>query len=263
MAKRTSDYYEISCFVLALVVSQPMLYIFRGFLWTGSAVVMKSSMLAMAGRVEFDVVVWMFESAWIAVAMVFSSGFIGFALVKTNKIANCLENGSTTSLGSMLGTITSIQSRVGVSACYVMSFMCLLVWRPVFRITGSQSPSLLRILSVCESLQAFFLLLIFIMDYLVNIRRPSIEWLDSSGNSIESGSYPAGQSLTTFEWDKSFTTWRNPGFVEWYKSGSTVNGRQNKGLRGLPTTRDIRLWMDEMKTCRIQSGIHYYDDNSY
>ncbi|KAJ1936238.1 hypothetical protein GGF37_005689, partial [Kickxella alabastrina] len=79
-AKRMSDYYEISCFVLALVVSQPMLYIFRGFLWTGSAVVMKSSMLAMAGRVEFDVVVWMFESAWIAVAMVFSSGFIGFAL---------------------------------------------------------------------------------------------------------------------------------------------------------------------------------------
>ncbi|KAJ1891113.1 hypothetical protein LPJ66_007101, partial [Kickxella alabastrina] len=146
-AKRMSDYYEISCFVLALIVSQPMLYIFREFLWTGSAVVMKSSMLAMAGRVEFDVVVWMFESAWITVAMVFSSGFIGFALVKTNKIANCLGNGSTTSLGSMLGTVTSIQSRVGVSACYVMSSMCLLVWRPVFRITGSQSPSLLRILS--------------------------------------------------------------------------------------------------------------------
>ncbi|KAJ2304582.1 hypothetical protein IWW54_005357, partial [Coemansia sp. RSA 2705] len=58
LARRLSGCCEVACLVGALTVSQPVLYLFATYTWTGSAVSISATPSA------FEAVVWMTESAW-------------------------------------------------------------------------------------------------------------------------------------------------------------------------------------------------------
>ncbi|KAJ2598096.1 hypothetical protein GGF39_002782 [Coemansia sp. RSA 1721] len=56
LARRLSNYYEVGCFAIALLVSHPILYLFNSVLWTGSAIVVEAK-----SRAAFDAAAWMIE----------------------------------------------------------------------------------------------------------------------------------------------------------------------------------------------------------
>ncbi|KAJ1724814.1 hypothetical protein LPJ53_000950 [Coemansia erecta] len=244
LARMLSDYYETGCFVASVAISQATLYAFGEIRWTGSAVVVEGT-----STVVFDVLVWASESAWVLLSIVVALLFVGYALVKANKIARYNGGITNASMESVLGSAASIQGRVYVSIGYVAVFTVVAGFKVGFRASGSQSPWLLRTASICEALHAEMLLVAFVIDLAVNIsRRP--EWLSASASSsMETilGKEEMGS--------KSFTGWRKSRFIEWHRGAGTA--AETKGAKlGMPVSRGI-------SRCYIQSNISYCESDDY
>ncbi|KAI8324166.1 hypothetical protein GQ54DRAFT_316314 [Martensiomyces pterosporus] len=253
LARRLSDCYEVVCFLIALSVSQPMLYVFDVFQWTGSAVTVDTD------KASFDAAVWMFESLWIVLSMAVMCASVAFALLKARKITRCSSgNRSNESVESVLGTAMSIRGRVCVAVCYVIALMALLVWKVAFRISGSQSAWLLRTSGICEPLQAIVLLLVFILDIFVNIsQRP--EWLRVAGGGSSAVSSASSATTAFGQENRSFTSWGKHENTRWQNKDGC--GSPKSGMA--PTDEDIKMWMNEIRQCYIRSDISYYENEDY
>ncbi|KAJ2787833.1 hypothetical protein GGI15_000402 [Coemansia interrupta] len=244
LARLLSNYYEVGCFFASVVISQTTLYAFGEIRWTGSATVVQGT-----GVAVFDVLVWASESAWILLSTATALLFVGYALVKANKIARYNSSSTNASMESVLGSAPSIQGRVYVSIGYVVVFAAAAGFKIGFRASGSQSTWLLRMASICEALQAEILLVAFLVDLAVNIsRRP--EWLSASASS--SMETMLDKEVTG---NKSFTGWRKSRFVEWHKGFGTVAETKDSKL-GMPVGRGI-------SRCYIHSTVSYCESDDY
>ncbi|KAJ2537938.1 hypothetical protein EV175_006574, partial [Coemansia sp. RSA 1933] len=251
LAQRLGGFHEIVCFVLALAVSQPILYLFGQFEWTGDAIVVSID------KIPFNLTVWMVESAWVALAMGVSLAATAFAVVKAKKLAMHTENGSTHSIESVLGSAASIKGRSGISVLYFVAMAGAFVWKLAFRAGGSQSRWLLSASCIGEALQPMAILVVFGIDMVVNIipeRR--LEWLSASTLfSVEADEKNKCEMSNSFRLEsKSFTGWRQTQFIDWQSGGSDHqqqiqqqhnhprhSRQQSERATGIPSDEDIKL----------------------
>ncbi|KAJ2214804.1 hypothetical protein EV179_002752 [Coemansia sp. RSA 487] len=257
LAQRLGNFYEIFCIVLALAVSQPILYLFGQFEWTGDAIVVD------ADKTPFTVAMWMVESAWVALAMGVSFVATAFALSKARKIAKNTGDRSKMSIEAVLGSAASIRGRIGVSILYFVAFSGSSVWRLVFRAGGSQSQWLLSASCISEALQPMIILAVFVVDMTANIipeRR--LEWLSASTLfSVDADEKKKSGMSSNFRLEsKSFTDWRQTQFIEW-QSGSS--NQQQASEKGIPSDEDIKLWTQEIKRCHLKSESSFYEGDDY
>ncbi|KAI9506067.1 hypothetical protein BX070DRAFT_219276, partial [Coemansia spiralis] len=254
LAQKASNFYEIACFIAALAISQPMLYLFGEFVWNSDAIVVK------AKSMPFAVAMWVIESGWVGMAMAAACTAMAFTLIKAQKIANYSGNYSSASIESVLGTTSSIKGRVNAAVLYCLAFCGLSVWKLAFRASGSQTQWLLFASCICEALQPALFLIIFIVDVRVNmIPAQRLEWLSAStiycvDNSAGASGIPSEFRLES----KSFTGWRKTGFMEWRISKAMQEHEKN-----IPTNEDIKSWMQEVKRCHIRSDTSYYEGDDY
>ncbi|KAJ2607774.1 hypothetical protein H4S08_004708 [Coemansia sp. RSA 1365] len=250
LARRLSGFCEIGCFICALLVTQPTLYLFSKFSWTGS------SILVNASNILFEAAVWMVESAWVALSMVIAGVLLTYAMMKANKIAKYTAGSSNASTVSVLGTAASIQNRVRISICYMSVFVVLYIWKLAFRIGGSSSEWLFTAVVICEALQSALMLVVFIADILTNMRVIQCpEW--SSASVICSSDSESAKSTMRRRGSKSFTSWRKTGFLEWQKHCI------DQEIKALPPANDINLWIGQVKQCYIRSDFSHYEQDDY
>ncbi|PIA16555.1 hypothetical protein COEREDRAFT_8342 [Coemansia reversa NRRL 1564] len=250
LARRLSGSCEIGCFICALLVTQPTLYLFSKFSWTGS------SILVNASNTLFEAAVWMLESAWVALSMVIAGVLLTYSMVKANKIAKYTAGSSNASTVSVLGTAASIQNRVRISICYMSVFTALYIWKIAFRIGGSNSEWLFTAVIICEALQSALMLVVFIADILTNMRVIQCpEW--SSASVICSSDSESAKSTIRRRGSKSFTSWRKTGFLEWQKHCI------DQEIKALPPANDINLWIGQVKQCYIRSDFSHYEQDDY
>ncbi|KAJ1796731.1 hypothetical protein LPJ59_003570 [Coemansia sp. RSA 2399] len=262
LAQRLGNFYEIFSAVLAMAVSQPILYLFGQFEWTGDAIVVSID------KTPFNVAMWMVESAWVALAMGVSLVATMFALLKARKIAKNARNSSKMSIELVLGSTASIRSRIGVSVLYLVAFSASSVWKLAFRAGGSQSKWFLSASCIGEALQPMLVLAVFVIDIIVNIipeRRQ--EWLSASTLfSVDADEKIKPGASSTFRLEsKSFTGWRQTQFIDWQASGPNQHQPQNQAGEkdGIPSDEDIRLWTQEIKRCHLKSETSVYEGDDY
>ncbi|KAJ1942715.1 hypothetical protein EC988_006417, partial [Linderina pennispora] len=112
LARRLSDYYEIACFLIALVVTHPVLYVFDSVEFRGASVVVETT------YVKFTAAVWLTEGIWIMFSLVLTVMSVGFSLVKARKMAKYSASSPTASMVSVLGSAASIRGRMWLATCY-------------------------------------------------------------------------------------------------------------------------------------------------
>ncbi|KAJ1877266.1 hypothetical protein H4R99_004447 [Coemansia sp. RSA 1722] len=274
LARRLSNYYEVGCFAIALLVSHPILYLFNSVLWTGSAIVVEAK-----SRAAFDAAAWMIESLWTLLAIVFAVLFISYALIKARKIARYTGRFTNSSMESVLGTTASIRGRVCVSLFYIVAFVGLSVWRVLFRVTGSQSIWLLRMSSICDSLRAEFTLVVFVVDLLVNVNQRQV-WLGSSPShshspslsptcSVETISHKSGHVLAEYQLtNRNFVRLSDSKTSIWHKSADAaavikVDGSRTSANGHATTAQNMDGWVEKIDRCHLQSSISHCENDGY
>ncbi|KAJ2162130.1 hypothetical protein GGF46_000872 [Coemansia sp. RSA 552] len=251
LARRLSGPSEVACFVGAVLVSQPVLYLFSSVTWTGHRIAVDAS------QAYFGASVWIIESGWVAASLVLAGLLAAFTMAKANKRARYTAKSTNYSTVSILGTPESIRCRAAVSLCYIIVYVTLYSWRLAFRAVGSSSVWLLSAACICEAAQPLLVLLVFITDIAANIapnRYNQPEWLSAStvySLSMEPEKQP-GRRLDS----KSFTSWRKTGFLEWQRCCTAPS------TDTLPSNKDIKLWMGKIEQCHIRPDLSSYHDSS-
>ncbi|KAJ2828863.1 hypothetical protein IWW50_001167, partial [Coemansia erecta] len=230
-AQRLCGFSEIACFVGALVVSQPVLYLFDSPTWTGLQTVVVSSQSA------FEAAVWMTESAWVLLSLAMATALSVYAIVKANKYSRYTANVINMSTTSVLGTATSVQKQVTISLCYVLVFVTLYSWKLAFRVSGSTSEWLLYAAAICELLQPLLTLLVFVADMAINMQPTEHTPWQSASTICAIDTYPS-KSVRSRTDCKSFTTWGKAGFLEWQNSCK-------QSAKHIPENSNVKMWIDE------------------
>ncbi|KAJ2285849.1 hypothetical protein IW141_005608, partial [Coemansia sp. RSA 355] len=249
LAQRLCGFSEIACFAGALVVSQPVLYLFDALTWTGTHIAVTSSQSA------FEAAVWMTESAWVLLCLAMAIALSEYAIIKADKAGRYETNNAYASTASVLGTPIGIQRRVAVSFCYVLVFAVLYSWKLAFRASGSTSQWLLCALSICEPLQPMLTLVVFVADMAINMQSTDhTSWLSTS--TICAPNVNSVKPVNHHTDCKSISSWRKTRFMEWQK------GCKPPSTETLPIHNDVKLWVDQVNQCHIRSDFSHYEQNS-
>ncbi|KAJ2786222.1 hypothetical protein H4R18_000069 [Coemansia javaensis] len=246
LARRLARYWEIGSLGCAVVVCQPLLYVFGDLRWTGSAIVVAED------RASFDAAVWMVESAWTALALAAAAAAAAYAVAKAHKMKRYAAAAAAhESPLSALGTVAGVQTRAVVALCYVLVLATTGAWRLAFRVGGSASLRLLSAASIGEALQPVLLLTVFCADAALGARCPV--WLgpapglagaaaaeDAIGAPTQARS---GRRRSTI---RSFTGWRKTSFLEWQRACADQPQAKDKLAGGLG------LWASEVQPCYIR-----------
>ncbi|KAJ1940830.1 hypothetical protein FBU59_003689 [Linderina macrospora] len=256
LARRLSNYYEIGCFLVALVVAHPILYVFESFEVQDSRVVVETT------AAKFSAAVWLTEGIWTMFSLVVTVLSVAFSMAKARKMAKYSASSPSASMVSVLGSAASIRGRTWVAACYTV-IPALMVWKLAFRLGGSQSAWVFEALCIAESLQPIVVLPIFVCDVCLNVARPP-EWLTvrSQASSASTSPYSSSHAARfgqTGSCDRVFTSWS--------KIGSQVQSsrglyHQKQQTECAPSDDDINQWMRDIRQCHIRSDASCYDDYS-
>lgn len=253
LARNTSKMYELFCIPLAVVVTQSTLYVF------GDVVPTKYGVLSNISQMGFDAGVWMTESTWIVICLAVSGASIGYTAVmalvrwhkgrKSTSSSLVIATASCESMESVLGSPASVKYRVIVATLYVVAFYGLYVWKLAFRIMQSPGQWLLYAILVCEAIQPIVFLAIFILDICINIVPQRPIWLSPSTVCSPQQRNGRSSQVSIYALDnKSFTSWRKTGFLEWQLMGNNTNSC-------VPSDEDLKVWMQELKKAHLNSEV--------